>query len=151
MCQRRRCTAADNGRGYVDERVVLKGLNHERGVVYTARDIAGENGITNVATPHGQTLTLALFKVAPAHDRPPGVAGKYPPAGFHLVVDIDEVGEPPEPAGEILLSFQGRRVHILAVPCDVPSAGEDQARSRFGIVEYRLCRSRRVMVSPPRD
>ena len=92
MCQRRRCTAADNGRGFVDECVILKGLDHEQGVVYSARDVVGKIGITYVATPHGQTLALAFFKVAATNNCPSRVAGKHPLACFHLIVDVHDAG-----------------------------------------------------------
>jgi hypothetical protein len=41
--------APDNGRGFVDKRVILKSLDHELGVVHAARDVACENGIAYVA------------------------------------------------------------------------------------------------------
>jgi hypothetical protein len=81
------------------------------------------------------------------HARQPGqsgVAGEHPPASFHLVIDIHDAGEPSEPARELLLSFQGRRVHILAVTRDVPATGKNVARPRLRVVEYGLGGSRRV-------
>ena len=50
------------------------------GKVHAARDVALEDGVAYVPAPHWQALTLALFVVAPAHDSPPGFAGKHPPA-----------------------------------------------------------------------
>jgi hypothetical protein len=61
MRQRRRRLAADNRRSLVDQLVILEGLYHKQGKVYAARDIALEDGVSNVPTPNGQALTLALF------------------------------------------------------------------------------------------
>jgi hypothetical protein len=72
----------------VDQLIILEGFYHEQSKVHAARDIALEDGIAYVPTPHGQTLALALFEVASTYDRPQGVAGKHPPARFHLIVDI---------------------------------------------------------------
>lgn len=63
--ERRGRLAADDRRGLVDELVVLEGLHHEQGEVHAARDVALENGIAHVPTPHRQALTLALLEVAP--------------------------------------------------------------------------------------
>ena len=94
----RGCSAADNCRCLVDQRVILEGLDHEQGKVHAAGDIAFEDGVANVPTPDGQALTLAFFQVAPAHDGPPRVAGKDPPACFDLIVKVRKAGEPSEPA-----------------------------------------------------
>ena len=59
-----------------------RGLYHERGDIHAARDVALEDGVAHMPAPHRQALALTLLKVAPTHDRPPGVAGKHPPAGF---------------------------------------------------------------------
>ena len=93
--ERRGSAASNDSRGLVDQRVVLKCGDHEQGVVHAARQIAGEDGIAHMLTPHRQALALAFFKIAAAYDRPPGIAGKNPPARFHLVINIAEVGEPP--------------------------------------------------------
>ena len=83
MCKSRGCAASDNCGGFVDQLIVLKGLYHEQGIIYTACDVTLEDGITYVLTLNWKALALALFKVAPTHDRPQGVAGKHPPARFH--------------------------------------------------------------------
>jgi hypothetical protein len=76
-----------------------------KGIVHAAREVAGENGIAYVPTPHGQTLTLTLLKIAAAHDRPAGVAGKNPPTRFYLIVQIHKGKDPRKPAGDLLLSL----------------------------------------------
>jgi hypothetical protein len=129
MCQCGRCTTADDGRGFVNERVVGKRFYHEQGVVYAAREVAGENGIAYVLTPYGQPLALTLFQVAAPHDRPAGAAIKHPPAGLDLIVEVNEGNDPRKPAGNLLLSLQGRWVHVLAITRDVPAAGKDEARA----------------------
>ena len=72
----------------MDQIVILQGLHHKKGKVYTARDVAPKYGIAYVPTPNGKALALALFEGASTHDRPPSVAAKNPPARFHLVVKI---------------------------------------------------------------
>jgi hypothetical protein len=52
-----------------------------------------------------------------------------PPERFHLVIDIYNAGELPEPAGELLHSLQGLRVYILAVKRDVPGARRKNRRA----------------------
>ena len=141
VCECRGCAASDNCRGFVDQLVIHKGLHHEQGEVHAARPIALENGITHMPAPHGQTLALALFEVAPTHDRPPGVAGKNPPARFHLVVDIRKGNEPHEPAGQLLLDFKRRRVYILAIPRNMPAAGKYESCTRTRVVEDRRRKS----------
>ena len=111
MCECRGRAATDNGRGFVDKRVIRKSLDHEQGVVHAARDVAGENGIAYVATPHGQPLALTLFKVAATHDCPAFVTGKNAPAGVHLVVQIHKGNDPREPAGDFLLSLKMTDTH----------------------------------------
>ncbi len=96
VCERRGCATSDNCRGFVDQLVVLKSLYHEEGIVHPAPHVALQDGITHVLTPHGKALAFAL-KIAPTHDRPPGVAGKHPPTRFHLVVDIHDGNKPREP------------------------------------------------------
>ncbi len=149
MCQRRRGATADNGWGFVDERVVLKGLDHEQGEIHAARDVAGKDGIADMPTPHGQTLTLALFEVASAYDRPAGGAFKDPTARFDLVVNIREGDNARDPARDLLLLLQGRRVHVPAIAGDVPTAGKDETRAWRCKVEYRLSGPRRVMLIAP--
>src|SRR5205807_4835398 len=93
--------AADDRRGLVDELIVLEGLHHEQGKVHAARDVALENGVAHVPAPHGQALTLALLEVAAAHDGPPRVAGKHPPARLYLVVEVREASETRERAEDL--------------------------------------------------
>lgn len=124
MRQRRRRKAADDRRGFVDERVVRQRFDHEQGIVHAAGEVAGKDGIAYVATPHGQSLTPAFLEVASAHDRPACPAGKYPAARFHLIVKIYKRNDPCEPAGDLFLSLQGWRDHVLAIACDMPAAGK---------------------------
>jgi hypothetical protein len=93
--------AADDGGCLVDEFVILKGLHHEQGKIYTARQVAREEGGAHVPAPHRQTLAFSLFEVAPTHDRPQRVAGEHPPARFHLVVEVREADEPRKPAEDL--------------------------------------------------
>src|SRR6185369_13088515 len=115
-----------------------------------ARDVALENGITHMTAPHGQALTLALLKVAAAHDGPERVAGEDPPGRLHLVVEIGEASETHERAEDLHEGLELQRVHVLAVEGDVPSAREDEARAWRRMVEHRLGRSRRVPVDASR-
>lgn len=134
VCERRGCAAADNGRSFVDQPVVFKGLYHKQGVVHAPRQIALEDGITHVPTPGGQALALTLLEVAPTYDRPAGIANKHTPARFYLVIDIHDGNYFPEPAGELLLFFQGLRVHILTVARNMPTAGEYKACAWGGVI-----------------
>ena len=52
VCERRGCAASDNCRGFVDQRIVLKSLYHEQGIIYAARDVALEDGVTYMLTPN---------------------------------------------------------------------------------------------------
>jgi hypothetical protein len=88
VLKRRRRSAADNCWGLVDQLVVLEGLYHEQGEVHAARDVAFEDRVAHVPTPHRQTLAFALFEIAPADDGPPRFAFKHSPARFHLIVDV---------------------------------------------------------------
>lgn len=90
------------GRRLVNEHVVRERFHHKKRKIDPARDIALENRVAHVpAPPDWEALAFTLFEVAPTHDRPPCVAGKYPPAGFHLVIDIRESSQPGEPAEEL--------------------------------------------------
>src|SRR3990170_9162859 len=151
MRERRRRPAADDRWGLVNQLVVLEGRHHEQGEVYAPRDVAFEDWVAHMPAPHGQALALTLRQVAPAHDRPPGVAGKHSPTGLHLVVDIHNAKEAHEPGQDLYGPLEPARVHILAVACDVPPAREDEARPRGRIVKNGLRRSRGVLVNPPRD
>jgi hypothetical protein len=119
--------------------------------VHAARDVALEDRVANVPAPDGQALALAVLKIAAAHDRPPRVAGKHPPARLHLVVEVHEASEAGERAEDVHDRIELPRVHVLAVARDVPPAREHQARARTRGVEHRLGRSRRVPLDPPRD
>jgi hypothetical protein len=44
---------ADNCRGLADQLVILQGGDHEECKVYSARDVAQEDGVANVPTPEG--------------------------------------------------------------------------------------------------
>jgi hypothetical protein len=74
-----------------------------------------------VPAPHGQALAHTLLEVAATHDRAAGVAGEYPPARLHLVVDVEEAGET---AGDVDEELEPPRIDILAVEGDVPPARE---------------------------
>jgi hypothetical protein len=80
----------------VDQLVVFEGLYHEQGEVYAACDIALEDGVTHVPAPHREALALAFFESTSAHDGPPRITGKHPPARLHLVVDVRESNQPSE-------------------------------------------------------
>ena len=69
--------------------VVLQ-RRYQTGEVHTARYVTLEDGVADMPAPHRQSLALALFQVTAPHDRPSRGAGKHPPAGFHLVVDVDD-------------------------------------------------------------
>src|SRR3954467_11539649 len=85
--------AADDRRGLANEILVLEGVHHEQREIYAAREVALEDRVADVATPHGQALTLALFEVAPPHDGPPRVACKHPSARLHLVIEVRVANE----------------------------------------------------------
>ena len=99
--------SSSNRRGLVNEIVILQGFHHEYGKVHAAHDVALEDGVAHVLAPHRQTLALAFFEVAPARDRPSRIAGKHPPARFHLVVDDPggmTVSTPSQPATAFLIT-----------------------------------------------
>ena len=135
----------------MDELVVLEGLHHEQSEVHTAGEVALEDGVAHVPAPYRQALALAFLEVAPAHDRPAGVAGEHPPAGLHLVVEIGEPRKARERPEDVHEGFDLPRVHVPAVAADVPPAREDEARTRRRVVEYRLGRAGRVPVDAARD
>src|SRR5882672_3732572 len=125
MRERRGRLAADNRRGLVDELVVLEGRHHEEGKVHAARDVARKDGVAYVPAPHGQALALAFLEVAPAHDGPPRVACKHPPARLNLIVEIHYAREAREPTDYVHEHFDLPRVDVLAVTRDVPPARKD--------------------------
>src|SRR5437764_2213592 len=151
MCERRRRLPADDRRRLVDELVVLERLDHEQGEVDAARTVAREDRVADVPAPHGQALALALLEVAPAHDGPPRVAGEHAPARLDLVVEVCKAREARERAEDLDDRPDLPRVDVLAVSRDVPPAREHEARTRRGVVEHRLGRSRRVPVDASRD
>ena len=127
MRERRRRFAANNRRCFVDERVIFESCHHEEGKVHAPRDVARQDGVANVPTPDGQTLALTFFEVAPSHNRPPRVACKHAPASLHLVIEVHDAGEASKPADDMHEQFDLPRVHVLAIPCNVPSAREHEA------------------------
>ena len=132
--KRRGRPTADNCRGLVDQLVILDGLYHEQGKVYAARDIALEDGVAYVPTPHGQSLALALFEIASADDCPPRITGEYSPTCFHLVVEVREANEPRDPAEGTHDPPELPRVYVLAVSGDVPPTREHEPRPRRSVV-----------------
>lgn len=151
MCQGGWRSATDDRRSLVDEAIVLEGLYHEQGKIDTTGEVALEDGIAHVTTPHGQALAFPFFEVATANNGPQGVAGEHAATSLHLIVDIHEASEATEPAGDDLVPLETRRVHIQAVAGDMPPAREYEARARTGIVEDRLSCSGGILVDPPRD
>src|SRR3954470_9784993 len=84
--ERRWALAADDRGGFVDQIVRFKSLDHEEREVDAAGDVALENGVADVAAPHGQALAVAFLEVAATHDGPAGVAGEDAAARLDLVV-----------------------------------------------------------------
>jgi hypothetical protein len=91
MRKRRRCAAADNRRGLVDEFVILEDRHHKESKVHATRHVAFENEIADVPAPHRQVL--ALLEIAPAHDGPPRVACKHSSARVDLVIEVHDASE----------------------------------------------------------
>lgn len=99
MGQRGRRETPDDGGRLMDQLVVLERGHHEEGEVHTPGEVAGQDWVADVSTPHGQPLALPLLEAAPAHDGPPAATGEYPPAGLHLVADVadaEQAGQPGE-------------------------------------------------------
>jgi hypothetical protein len=119
--ERRGRLATNNRRGLADELVVFERRHHEKGKVYAARDVARKDRVADVPAPYGQTLTLTLLEVAPAHNSPPCIACKHQPARLHLVIEVHDTGEARNPADDIHEHFDLPRVHVLAIAGDVPS------------------------------
>src|SRR3954468_13090856 len=141
MRERRRRLAANNRRCFVDKRVIFESRHHEKGKVHAARDVARQDGVANVPTPDWQTLTLTFFEVAPSYNRPPRVARKHAPASLHLVVEVHEAREASKPADDMHEQFELPRVHVLAIPRNVPATREHETRPRTCVVENSLRRS----------
>src|SRR5581483_7566364 len=129
--------------------VVLEGLDHEQREIHTAGEVALEDGIAHVAAPHGQALALALLEPAATRHSPPRVAGEYPPARFHLVVELSHAGQPSDRVESFHREFERPRVGVPAISGDVPSAREQQACPGTGAVQHCLRRPRRVMLKSP--
>src|SRR2546430_11495625 len=138
MRERRRRVAANNGRGFVDKPVIFESRHHEEGEVHAARDVARQDGVANVPTPDWQTLALAFFEVAPSYNRPPRVACKHAPASLHLVIEVHDAGEASKPADDMHEQFDLPRVHVLAIPCNVPAAREHETRPPTSAVQNSL-------------
>ncbi len=102
-----------------------------------------------MTTPDRQTLTLALFEVASAHHRPTGITLEYPPTRVDLVVEISHADQACNPAKDGREQSQPECISIPAVPCDMPSTGEDETRPRGRMIEYGPGCSGRVTVDPP--
>src|SRR5581483_9845188 len=113
--ERRRCLAAHNRRGLVNQCIVLDCRDHEQRKIHTAREVALENRVTDVPAPHRKTLALAFFEVASAYDGPARATGKHPPARFHLVVEIREAGEARETAKDGDERLEPPGVEVLAI------------------------------------
>src|SRR5512140_2152961 len=142
MCERGGCAASHDGRRFVDQLVPQKRIHHEQGIVSTPRLVALEDGIAYVPAPNGQTLALPFFQVTAAYDGPEGVAGKDAPAGFDLVVDVNDARQAAHPPGDSLLSHERCRVNVLPVARDMPAAGKDETRLPLRVIKHRLRRSR---------
>jgi hypothetical protein len=112
--------AADERRRLADEILVLEGVHHEQREIYAAREVALEDRVAHVAAPHGQAMTLALFKVAPSHDGPLRVACKHPLACLHLVVEVRVANESCKRSDDFQEQPELPRVHVLTIACDVP-------------------------------
>ena len=122
MGQCRGSLAAHDRRGLVDKFVILESSYHKQGKVYTAREVALQNGITYVPAPYRQALAISFLEVAPADDGPFCIAGKYPPACFHLVVEIREANQPREPPEDPYNRFELPCVPVFTVQGDMPAA-----------------------------
>src|SRR5205823_6794514 len=105
----------------------------------------------DMPTPHGQALALALLKVTPTHDSPPGVAGEDAAAGFDLVVQIGKAGEPGKRATELSERLEPPGVHVLAVARNVPSAREHKPSTWRRMVKYGLGRTGGVPMDSARN
>lgn len=91
--ERRRRIATDDCRRFADELVICQGSDHEEREIHAAGKVAFENGIPNMPAPNGQALSLSLFEITPANDRPLRVAGEYSSTRFDLVVKFREAQE----------------------------------------------------------
>ena len=61
--ERRKRPAANNRRGLVNQFIVLDCRDHKQGKIHAARDVATQDGVTQVPAPEGQALTLAFFEI----------------------------------------------------------------------------------------
>lgn len=95
----------------MNKSVILERRYHEKGIVYAASDIARQYGIPNMPAPHGEALTIALFKVTSARNCPKRIALKNTSAGLNLVVDVNETCNPSNPTcGLFDLSLADKRL-----------------------------------------
>ena len=78
----------------MNEFVILKCLDHKQRKVDAPRPIALEDWVAHVSTPHGQSLTFALFEIAPAYYGPPRFALEDSTARFHLIIQVCEPCKP---------------------------------------------------------
>ena len=66
----------------------FENTEHKQGEIHATCEVALEDGIAHMPAPYRQTLALPLFEITPSHYCPQRFAGKYPPAGLNLVVNI---------------------------------------------------------------
>ncbi len=104
VCKRRGCPASDDCRSFMDQLIVLKRLHHEQGIIHPAGHIAGENGITHMPAPHGKPWLSPSSRSLPRTTVQSVSLANTLPAGFQLVIDIHQTGQPPQPAGQSFLS-----------------------------------------------
>ena len=119
--------ASHDGRGFLNELIVFQRLDHKKCEVGAPGEVALQDGIAHVFAPYGQPLAFSFFKVAAAHQRPLRIAFKYLTAGFDLVLDIRVAQYAGDPAEHFEEKPELSGIDILAVPADMPAAGEDEA------------------------
>lgn len=122
----------------VHQVIIGKRLNHEKREIDPARQITRQNGITNMATPDRQTLTLSFFEIAAAHHRPPRPAVEDSSASFLLIADFDQPEKLSERAENRHQRFELPRVTIFAIHRDMPAAGEYQSGPGLSEIQNRL-------------
>lgn len=149
MSPRTECASPDDRWRLVDERVVGEGFHHEKGEVHASRQIACKDGITDVATPHGQTLGLALFEIAAPHNGPLAVTREDPAARFHLIIDLDGTQETGQNGNSADPRPELPGIPVLPVAADVPAARKDQPSVGCCVVEDGLSGPGRVLLHTP--
>ena len=85
MGQCRWGAAANDGRRFVHERIILQGSDHEQCKIDAPRLVARKNRVSDMLAPNRQALTLTFLEIASTNDGPPGVAGEDATACFDLV------------------------------------------------------------------